>query len=62
MSDKKPSFFKTNRQSFLTAAFALLWIAFPVAYLGGTGGNPVLTGCGFGLIGIACGICILAGK
>ena len=62
MSDKTPSFFKAHRQGCLTVAFALLWIAFPVAYLGGTGGNIPLTASGLGLTGIACGICMLAGK
>jgi|GEM_PF-2754891 len=62
MRDQNPSFFKAHRQGFLTLAFALLWAAFPAAYLGGTAGNVWLTAGGLGLTGIACGICILAGK
>lgn len=55
-------FFKARRQLWLSVAFALLWLAFPLVYLGGTGGSAGLTAAGLGLVAAACVLCVLAGK
>ena len=53
---------KSKRQVLLISAFALLWVSFPLSYIGGISGNDGVMAAAFTVAGISCLLCILLRK